>query len=320
AGACLPGPPFDGSGTTTCVSSVVAPRGAGAGGCQGGAGAGGARTGATVGGSGTGPVLRGASGSGGATLKVVGGAGAGVAKGGSGIARVVGGGSEPGTGLRAPEAAATENGFAPGCSAGSGLGMPGSGGSRMAPVVSDEEAAAGESSSAGESTGTGFGPDRESVAGVPSDSSSPKSSPLCPRSSPWNSSAFFETGEGPQGMVWIGPGASGEPDAEGPTKEREGVPPNTSDRGAFHPSSGGEAGTSSWKRRGSGTEKRSLRVMGTSRSSSGTASDSGTEWPSSSRARMLSGSSFSACSKRRRAPSRSPLILSHRPASSSWFA
>src|SRR4029453_5169698 len=113
AGACLPGPPFDGSGTTTCVSSVVAPRGAGAGGCQGGAGAGVARTGATVGGSGTGPGPRDDWGSGGATLKVVGRAGAGVAKGGSGIAPVVAGRSEPGTGLPAPGAAPPEKGSRP---------------------------------------------------------------------------------------------------------------------------------------------------------------------------------------------------------------
>ena len=42
--------------------------------------------------------------------------------------------------------------------------------------------------------------------------------------------------------------------------------------------------------------------------------------PSSSRARALAGSSFRACSKRRRAPSTSPLILSQRPASMSWLA
>ena len=105
------------------------------------------------------------------------------------------------------------------------------------------------------------------------------------------------------------------------TKKRE-VFPIRSEGGAFHQSSGTEAGAggSSWNSRGSGTEKRSVPVSGTSRSSSGMLSTSGTEAPRSSRARMLSGSSFSACSNRRRAPSRSPLIFSHSPASSSWLA
>lgn len=248
------------------------------------------------------------------------------------MAPVVAGRSAPGTGLVAPGAMSGGKGIAPvvrdgpattvgssnspGSGPGTGLRPPGSAGSGMAPVVGDEAAAAGETSSGRESTGTGLRPDRLSGDGVPSESSSPKSSPLSPMSSPWKSS-FGDSGDGPQGMVLFAPGVP----ADGRTKKRA-VFPIPSDGGAFHHSSGIEAGAggSSWKSRGSGTEKRSDRVTGTSRSSCGTASDSGTEWPSSSRARMLSGSSFSACSKSFRAPARSPLIFSHRPASSSWLA
>jgi len=146
----------------------------------------------------------------------------------------------------------------------------------MAPVVGEVAAGDGETRSAAVSTGTGFGPDLLSGGGVSSSASSiPKSSPLCPRSSPWKSSsaapaggaASGSSGDGPQGMVLVGPGASAKLDG-GRTKKRE-VLPIPSEGGAFHHSSGIDAAGwgSSWNSRGSGTEKRSVRVMGTSRSS-----------------------------------------------------
>ena len=303
----------------TWVSSVGVGRSGPAGGCHGGTGDEVVRSGAIAGGSGTGPILRAGSarGVGGGAAESEAGIGAGVPAAGKGMAPVVrdgplavgsrkSAGGGPGIGLRRPGSA--------------------SGGSGMAPVVVDEAAAAG----------TAAPPPRApaSVSG-PSGSGRPAFPPTArarsrPRSAPGRRPGTRPpapparrgrgSGEGPQGMVVAGPPDS-PPDPAGRTKKREVFPPIPSDGGAFHHSSGIEAGgASSWKSRGSGTEKRSVRSTGTSRSSCGIASDSGTECPSSSRARMLSGSSFSACSKSRRAPSRSPLIFSHSPASTSWLA
>ncbi|HEY1335027.1 MAG TPA: hypothetical protein VGF31_12280, partial [Myxococcaceae bacterium] len=162
SGGSPPAPPCDGSGTTTWVSRVGVPRGAAAGGCNGGAGEGVPRAGELAGGSGTGPPLRGASGRGPGTGdgEKSGRMGGGVDSGGRGMAPVVAGRSVPGTGLVAPGAIAGGRGMTPGVrettvgswknpggGPGTGLCTPGSGGSGMAPVVGDEAAAAGETSS-----------------------------------------------------------------------------------------------------------------------------------------------------------------------------
>jgi hypothetical protein len=79
----------------------------------------------------------------------------------------------------------------------------------------------------------------------------------------------------------------------------------------------GTSATDSGKSRGSGTAKRLVLELGTCCSSSGSASAAAGLVPKSSRARSHPGSSRRACSKSRRAPSRSPLIRNQRPASTS---